>query len=84
MGQGYMRDKDLGQKEYTMAKAEEGRQDWENKPLHGRFLRSTDELASNKTCLVEDRNLKKKTEGLIVASKDLLRTNVLEGEIRKG
>ena len=44
-----MKDRDLGRKKYKMAKAEERQQDWENKPLHGHFLRSTDELASSKT-----------------------------------
>ena len=47
MGQRCMKDEDLGPKEYKMAKAEERRQDWENKPLHGCFLRSTDELTVN-------------------------------------
>ena len=44
-----MKDEDLGPKEYEMAKAEERRQDWGNKPPHGRFLRSTDGLANCKT-----------------------------------
>ena len=76
MGQGYMRDKDLGQKEYTMAKAEERRQDWENKPLHGRFLRSTDELASSRTWNWLRTEDLKTTEGPVVAMQDQsLRTN---------
>ena len=39
----------VGPKECKMAKAEERQQDWEKKPLYGRSLRSTDEVASSKT-----------------------------------
>ena len=49
MGKRCTKDKNLGPKEYKMVKAEERRQDLGNKPLHGCFLRSTDELVSSKS-----------------------------------
>ncbi len=70
-------------KEYKRQRKKERRQDWRNKPLHGRFLRCTEEIASSKFWLKSGER-KKETEGLITAAQDQsLRTNVMKARIEK-
>ena len=45
--------------------------DWQNKPLHGQFLRLTKNLSSNDTWQwIQRGELKKETEGMIMAAQD--------------
>ena len=54
-----------------MKEKERGPGGLEEKPLHGRFLRSTEGLASGKTWnWLRKGDLKKETKGLIVAVQD--------------
>ncbi len=75
----------VGPKEYNRQRKEERHQDWRNKPLHGRFLRCTEEVASSKSWnWLKSGELKKETEGLITAAQDQsLRTNVMKAKIEK-
>ena len=60
---------EVGPKEYKREKKEEKHQDWQNKPLHGRFLMCTKEVACNKSWnWLKSGELKKETEGLITVS----------------
>ena len=46
------------------------KEDWQNKPMHGRFLRQTKDLSSNDTWQWLQRGeLKKETEGMIMVPK---------------
>ena len=45
--------------------------EWQNKPMHGQFLRQTKDLSSNDTWQWLQRGeLKKETEGIIMAAQD--------------
>ena len=59
--------------------------EWQNKPMHGHFLRHIKDLSSNDTWQWLQRGeLKKETEGMIMAAQDqALRTRVL-GQLRTG
>ena len=76
---------ELGPKEYKNQRREQRTRDWQEKPLHGRFLRCTEEVASSKTWeWLRRGELKKETEGLITAAQDQsLRTNVMKPRIEK-
>ena len=78
--QKYMKADELGPKEYKNRRREERTRDWQKKPLHDRFLRCTEEVASSKTWeWLRRGELKKETEGLITAAQDQsLRTNVMK------
>ena len=78
VAQKYIKADELGPKEYKNQRREERTRDWQEKPLHGRFLRCTEEVASSKTWeWLRRGELKKETEGLITAAQDQsLRTNV--------
>ena len=80
VAQKYIKADELGPKEYNNQRREERIRDWQEKPLHGRFLICTEEVASSKTWeWLRRRELKKETEGLITASQDQsLRTNVMK------
>ena len=49
VAQNYIKAGELGPKEYKNQRIEERTRDWQEKPLHGRFLRCTKEVASSKT-----------------------------------
>ena len=49
VAQKYIKADELGPKEYKNQRREERTRDWQEKPLHGRFLRCTEEVASSKT-----------------------------------
>ena len=76
---------ELGPKEYKNQRREGRTRDWQKKPLHGRFLRCTEEVASSNTWeWLRRGELKKETEGLITAAQDQsLRTNVMKARIEK-
>ena len=56
---------------------------WQNKPMHGQFLRDTKNLASNNTWeWLQRGELKKETEGMIMAAQDqALRTRYVQRAI---
>ena len=83
--QKYLKAGEVEPKEYKRERKEETHQDWQNKPLHGRFLRCTKEVACNKSWnWLKSGELKKETEGLITAVQDQsLRTNVMKARIEK-
>ena len=85
VAQKYIKADELGPKEYKNHTREERTRDWQEKPLHGRFLRCTEEVASSKTWeWLRREELKKETEGLITAAQDQsLRTNVMKARIEK-
>ena len=85
VAQQYIRADELGPKEYKNQRREERTRDWQEKPLRGRFLRCTEEVASNKTWeWLRRGKLKTETEGLITAAQDQsLRTNVMKARIDK-
>ena len=85
VAQKYIMADELGPKEYKNQRREERTRDWQEKPLHGRFLRCTKEVASSKTWeWLRRGELKKETEGLITAAQDQsLRTNVMKARIEK-
>ena len=80
-----MKADELVPKEYKNQRRKERTRDWQEKPLHGRFLRCTEEMASSKTWEWLRRDeLKKETEGLITAAQDQsLWTNVMKARIEK-
>ena len=85
VAQKYIKADELGPKEYKNQRREERTRDWQEKPLHDRFLRCTEEVASSKTWeWLRRGELKKETEGLITAAQDQsLRTNVMKARIDK-
>ena len=84
VGQKYMKAGELAPKAYKNQRREERTRDWQEKPLHGRFLRCT-KVASSKTWeWLRRGELKKETEGLITAVQgQFLRTNVMKARIEK-
>ena len=58
---------------------------WENKPLHGQFIRQTKNIADRTTWnWMVNGELKKETEGLLTAAQDqALRTNAIKVKIDK-
>ena len=85
VAQKYIKADALGPNEYKNQRREERTRDWQEKPLHGRFLRCTEEVASSKTWeWLRRGELKKETEGLITAAQDeSLQTNVMKARIEK-
>ena len=81
----YMKEEERGPKEFKKDRKEERQRDWEEKPLHGRFLRCIVGLASGKTWnWLRKGDLKKETEGLIIAAQDQsLRTNAFKARVEK-
>ena len=49
VAQKYIKADELGPKEYKNQRREERTRDWQEKPLHCRFLRCTEEVANSKT-----------------------------------
>ena len=59
---------------------------WEEKVLHGQYLRQTKEVRSDQcwAWLLQKRDLKRETESLIVAAQNhRIRTNLLKAKIDK-
>ena len=81
----YMKEEERGPKEFKKDRKEERQRDWEEKPLHGRFLRCTEGLASSETWnWLRKGDLKKETKGLIIAAQDQsLRTNAFKAKVKK-
>ena len=60
-------------------------EDWEEKVLHGQYLRQTKEVRSGQCrAWLQTRDLKRETESLIVAAQNqVIRTNLVKAEIDK-
>ena len=67
------------------AKKEKRLQDWEEKALHGQYLRQTKEVRSEQSWIwLQNGDLKRETESLIVASQNQsIRTNLVKAKIDK-
>ena len=59
--------------------------EWKEKPLHGQYLRETEDVKSIDTWLwLREGKLKKQTESLLTAAQDqALRTNIIKAKIDK-
>ena len=68
---------------YKENRSKSRREGWKNKTMHGQFLRQTNDLASNDTWQWLQRGeLKKETEGMIMAAQDqALRTRYIQRAI---
>ena len=75
--------KEVDARSYKRERKEERLRDWEGKPLHGKFVRGTEEESGSKTwAWLKKGDLKKETEGLLTAAQDqALRTNVMKARI---
>lgn len=58
---------------------------WQSRPLHGQLLCQTEKIRDGRSWnWIKKGDLKKKTEGLIMAAQDpALRTNVMEAKVEK-
>ena len=67
------------------AKEEKSLQDWEDKSLHGQYLRQTKEDSSEQSwALLQNGDLKRETESLIIAVQNqCIRTKLVKGKIEK-
>ena len=67
------------------AKKEKRLQDWEEKALHGQYLRRTKEVRSEQSWVwLQNGDLKRETESLIVAAQNQsIRTNLVKAKIDK-
>ena len=67
------------------SKKEKRLRDWEEKVLHGQYLRQTKEVRSNQCwAWLQNGDLKRETESLIVAAQNQsLRTNLVQAKIDK-
>ena len=67
------------------AKKEKRLQDWEEKALHGQYLRQTKEVRSEQSWVwLQNGDLKRETESLIVAAQNQsIRTNLVKAKIEK-
>ena len=67
------------------AKEEKRMQNWEEKALHGQYLRQTKEVRSEQSWVwLQNEDLKSDTEGLIVAAQNQsIRTNLFKAKIDK-
>ena len=67
------------------SKKEKSLEDWEEKVLHGQYLRQTKEVRSDQFwAWFENGDLKRETESLIVAAQNQsIRTNLVKGKIDK-
>ena len=68
---------------YRERTSKSSKEDWQNKPMHGQFLRQTKDLSSNDTWQWLQRGeLRKETEGMIMAVQDqALRTRYFQRAI---
>ena len=67
------------------AKKEEREQDWEEKALHGQYLRQPKKVRSEQSWVwLQNRDLKSETESLIVATQyQSIRTNLIKAKTDK-
>ena len=67
------------------SKKEKRLEDWEEKILHGQYLRQTKKVRSDQCwAWLENEDLKRETESLIVAAQhQSIRTNLVKGKIDK-
>ena len=67
------------------AKKEKRLQNWEEKALHGQYLRRTKEVRSEQSWIwLQNADLKRETESLIVAAQNQsIKTNLGKAKIRK-
>ena len=67
------------------SKKEKRLRDWEEKVLHGQYLRQTKDVRSNQCwAWLQNGDLKRETESLIVAAQNQsLRTNLVQAKIDK-
>ena len=67
------------------AKKEKRLQDWEEKALHGSYLRQTKEVRSEQRWVwLQNGDLKRETESLMVAAQNQsIRTNLVKAKIGK-
>ena len=67
------------------ANKEKRLQDWEEKGLHGQYLRQTKEVRSEQSCVwLQNEDLKRETESLIVAAQNQsIRTYLVKPKIDK-
>ena len=70
---------------FKKAKKEKILQDWEEKALHGQYLRQTKEVRSEQSWVwLQVGDLKRETESLIVAAQnESIRTNLVQAKIDK-
>ena len=75
--------KTLTQKQLKELKELERAEGWKNKPLHGQFLRQTEEIRDDATwAWLRKGALKKETEGMITAAQDqALKTNAIKAKV---
>ena len=80
-----LKEKTLTQKQLKEQKELERAEDWRNKPLHGQFLRQTEEIRDDATLdWLRKGGLRKETEGMITAAHDqALRTNAINAKVEK-
>ena len=80
-----LKEKTLAQKQLKEQKRLERAEGWKNKPLHGQFLRQTEEIRDDATWdWLRKGDLKKETEGMITAAQDqALRTKALKAKVEK-
>ena len=66
-------------------KKEKRLQDWEEKALHGQYLRQTKEVRSEQSWVwVQNKDLKRETESVLVAAQNQsIRTNLVKAKIDK-
>ena len=78
-----LKEKTLTQKQLKEQKELERAEGWKNKPLHGQFLRQTEEISNDATWdWVRKGDLKKETEGMITVAQDqALRTNAIKAKV---
>ena len=80
-----LKEKTLTQKQLKEQKELERVEGWKYKPLHGKFLRQTEEIRDDATWdWLRKGDLKKETEGMITAAQDqALRTNAIKAKVEK-
>ena len=84
-----VREEDTGSQEtatsFKVKRRAENTQEWEEKPLHGQFLRETEHQSNEETWnWLKEASLKRETEALLTAAKDqAIRTNYIKANIDK-
>ena len=80
-----LKEKTQTQKQLKEQKELERAEGWKTKPLHGQFLRQTEEIRDDATWdWLRKGDLKTETEGMITAAQDqALRTNAIKAKVEK-
>ena len=70
---------------FKRSKKEKRSEDWEEKGLHGQYLRQTKEVRSDQCCAwLQNGDLKRETKSLVVAAQNQsIRTNLVKTKIDK-